>query len=177
MQLAPSCYLSSTAAARPLIDLILANTGVCPTLPHLEQARSVWLDMFPSLVPPAADKEVSQRDWEGPLIEATKYLPLMMVAEPDYLRCLHLSLEHGYKRYQYHHWVYVWTMFQFGLVSPCGWASLYVPLMNAVIVVPLLPDWVYTVCHAKREARVFIVMLPLMISFDGHFHRLVFQLV
>lgn len=47
--------------------------------------------MFPSLVPPAADKEVSQTEWDGPVIEATK-IHLLDLAPDDVARARLLAV-------------------------------------------------------------------------------------
>ena len=71
-QLAPSCYLSSAAASRCLVNLILSTTSLSQASPHSDEALSVWSSKFPSLSPPAADKASIQKEWDNPQVLATQ---------------------------------------------------------------------------------------------------------
>ena len=80
-QLAPSCYLSSAAASRCLVNLILSTTSLSQTSPHSDEALSVWSSKFPSLSPPAADKASIQKEWDNPQVLAT--LDHLLDSAPD----------------------------------------------------------------------------------------------
>lgn len=81
VHLAPSCYLSSTAAARPLVGQILPDFTPCLRIPHDESARSRWSGSFPSLVPPSLEDEVHQRKWDDPIVQST--FTSLLVSAPD----------------------------------------------------------------------------------------------
>ena len=52
--------------------LFISNTCFCaePAL-HVDEARSLWTDMFPSLVSPTVDKEMVLDTWDSLLVEST----------------------------------------------------------------------------------------------------------
>ena len=64
VQLAPSCYLSSAAASRGFITLILSNTTATCTSRFRDEALARWSDPFPSFTPPVDGRETVQREWD-----------------------------------------------------------------------------------------------------------------
>ena len=64
VQLAPSCYLSSAAASRGLVTLILSNSTATYTSRFCDEALARWSDPFPSLTPPVDGRETVQKEWD-----------------------------------------------------------------------------------------------------------------
>ena len=71
VQLAPSCFLSSAAASRDLVDRILpAHLSQTPLL-YVDQANAAWSSAYPSLTPPPADVRSVQKAWDSLVAQAT----------------------------------------------------------------------------------------------------------
>uniref|UniRef100_A0A1X7SSY7 Reverse transcriptase domain-containing protein n=1 Tax=Amphimedon queenslandica TaxID=400682 RepID=A0A1X7SSY7_AMPQE len=71
VQLAPSCFLSSAAASRDLVDRILpAHLSQTPLL-YVDQAYAAWSSAYPSLNPPPADVRSVQKAWDSLVAQAT----------------------------------------------------------------------------------------------------------
>ena len=69
-QLATSCYLSSTAAARDLVSLILTHFSP-PSLSLVNDARHLWCQRAPSVDPPSGDDTCLQNKWDWPQVAST----------------------------------------------------------------------------------------------------------
>ena len=80
-QLAPSCYLSSAAASRCLVNLILSTTSLSQMSSRSDEALSVWSSKFPSHSPPAADKASILKEWDNPQVLVT--LDCLLDFAPD----------------------------------------------------------------------------------------------
>ena len=71
VQLAPSCFLSSAAASRDLVDRILpAHLSQSPLL-YVDQANAAWSSAYPDLPQPPADVSSVQKTWDTPVTQAT----------------------------------------------------------------------------------------------------------
>ena len=71
VQLAPSCFLSSAAASRDLVDHILpAHLSRSPLL-YVDQANAAWSSAYPDLLQPPADVCSVQKAWDTPVTQAT----------------------------------------------------------------------------------------------------------
>ena len=91
VQLAPSCFLSSAAAAQDLITSILPSSLQSVPFLYEDEALACWSDKIPNPAPPMDEDRCHQKAWDLPQVTSTQHF-LLSAASDDLTRARLISV-------------------------------------------------------------------------------------